>query len=1205
MMSVRYDAYFLRHHFSSSSSARLNSTIPILLASLMLLCTAPLQPSTAALEDEVSSSPSSGRDAVHDGDWAVAHQQLVEPRYCESTFDYDIHSDYIATADCPSYGESYITIYHNSDWNVLVESVESDISIDLLEFSPDGSYLVAYGNLDFEIYRTSDWEEVFSGNVQSENGYYYDIYGITWSGDGERILFVTGEDGGKMYEGPDWEEVTGTSSTGLYAVHHPTEDILWYVNNDATGNEYEFENIPFVGYQWVMKRSFTLTQNPGTGPLSVDPDGDHLVMSTEYGVTAYSTSDYSVEFTSSSASGPASFSTDSDSIMFQNDEDYDIYSTSNWQEITSVTGPEHDCYSDGTIKFRFTSGDGELLVLDERCYETYLSGWMPDDDSDGVADVQDICPSTSEDEDADAKGCALSQKDTDLDGVNDRDDVCPRTKTSDSADSSGCSLAQLQDSDEDGVSDSDDICPETPLAEFSNIYGCSSNQRDVDGDGVVDAQDNCPLYDVSACPNILSWAMSSQPMSTVGMMGLTWSPTGERAVTAETGSIVLRDESLSLVREHIFDNESRTVYDYLWMPNGVDVLILWESEYWRDAECGYYLWDSANDMISWDFLVSTDCSSYRYPVVSPDGTHLAASMYSTSSYSGSTVVIDLITHELAFEDEDHYPRQLIFTHDGTSLIGLTSRSLNLWDLNDGYLLQSRSIDDGDDLLLSPDGDSLYVYSDETIRTYSMESFLFKSIISFEEDNGYSSGPLQLSLEFSRSSELLYVMLVNASYSGQWNYNSSMQTYLVDENGSLELAMPPDYINTSTGEPVFFPNQTSFLTYVDDENEYHEEGYYLWLPDSDGDGVQDASDLCPSTNLEEFSNEDGCSWEQLDDDEDGISNGLDLCMGTMYQVLIDTNGCSDAQVDGDSDGVCDQGALSSGPSNCQGIDLCPKTFPGSVADASGCSWEQQDEDEDDVPNGVDVCPDTEDEEDADTDGCGEKQRDSDGDTVNDYWDLCPLTDANSTVDEPGCSDFQVDADLDSVCDLGRPSTGPSNCTGVDTCPQTAENETVNANGCSWDQRDDDGDGVINFRDACPDTVYADISPDGCSSWQRDTDNDGINDATDGCAKTPNGDVANQAGCSEAQVGSAGAASGAGSFSAPKWLLLFVGLIAILGLSGFLMLRRKEPDVLTLASVPDYATRGAMRGDGKEWIEFPAGSGNQFFRDPITGQWTRGK
>ena len=1205
MMSARYAAYFRRHRFSGSSLARLNSTIAILLASLMLLCTAPLQPSTTALEDEVSSSQSSGRDDVHDGDWAMARQQLVEPRYCESTFDYDAHSDYIATVDCPSYDESSITIYDNSDWNLLIQSVESDISIDLLEFSPDGSYLVAYGNLNFEIYRTSDWEEVFSGNVQSENGYYYDINGITWSGDGERILFMTGEDGGKMYEGPDWEEVTGTSSTGLYAVHHPTEDILWYVNNDATGNEYEFENIPFVGYQWVMKRSFTLTQNTGVGPLSVDSDGDYLVMSSEYGVSAYSTSDYSLEFSSSSASGPVSFSADSDSIMFQNGEDYDIYSTSNWQEISTVTGPDHGCYYDGAIKFRFASGDGELLVLDERCYETYLSGWMPDDDSDGVADVQDICPSTSGDEDADAKGCGLSQKDTDLDGVNDRDDICPRTKTSDSADSSGCSLAQLQDSDDDGVSDSDDICPGTISTEFSNIYGCSSNQRDVDGDGLVDAQDNCPLYDVSSCPNILSWAMSSQPIDAVSMLGLKWSPSGNHALTAQTGSIMLRDESLSLVREHIFDNESRTVYDYLWMPNGVDVLILWESEYWRDAECGYYLWDSANDMVSWDFLVSNVCSSLRYPVVSPDGTHLAASMYSTSSYSGSTVVVDLTTHELAFEDEDHYPRKLIFTHDGTSLIGLTSRSLNLWDLNDGYLLQSRSIDDGDDLLLSPDGDSLYVYSDEIIRTYSMESFLFKSIISFEEDNGYYSGPLQLSLEFSRSSDLLYVMLVNASYNGGWNYNSSMQTYHVDENGSLELAMPPNYINTSMGRPVFFPNQTSFLTYVGDENEYHEEGYYLWMPDSDGDGVQDVLDLCPSTNLEEFPNEDGCSWEQLDDDEDGVVNGLDLCTSTVYLALIDESGCSDIQVDQDSDGICDQGALSAGPSGCQGIDLCPKTQPGNIANAAGCSWEQQDEDEDDVPNGVDVCPDTGLDEDANADGCGEKQRDSDSDLLNDYWDQCPLTASNSSVDEIGCSDLQVDADLDSVCDSGSPSAGPSNCTGIDICPQTGENLTVDADGCSWNQKDDDADGIRNDVDLCPDTIKPDNSPDGCSSWQRDSDNDGISDAVDECAKTPQDEISNQDGCSVSQAQSEVASDGESLTVDTTLILVGAILIVVLAGIGFYLRRESEPELLSQSSsqVPPYQTRGAMKDDGKEWIEFPEGSGTLFYRDPTTGQWVK--
>ena len=136
--------------------------------------------------------------------------------------------------------------------------------------------------------------------------------------------------------------------------------------------------------------------------------------------------------------------------------------------------------------------------------------------------------------------------------------------------------------------------------------------------------------------------------------------------------------------------------------------------------------------------------------------------------------------------------------------------------------------------------------------------------------------------------------------------------------------------------------------------------------------------------------------------------------------------------------------------------------------------------------------------------------------NDFWDICPLTASNSSVDEIGCSDLQVDADLDSICDSDSPSTGPSNCTGVDVCPQTDNNQTVDADGCSWNQRDDDADGIRNDVDRCPDTVISDNSPDGCSSWQRDSDNDGISDAVDECAKTPENEISNQVGCSISQA-----------------------------------------------------------------------------------------
>ncbi len=1191
--------------------ARKDLFLASFLSILMLLCIAPLQPSTEVTLNGFESVESSGRGEVYEGDWAVARQQTLEDCYYYSpvsVFAVDDYNDYLVLSECADYSFS---VYMHSDWNVLLETVETNIGVENILFSPNGEYLVVYSDMYFEIYQTSDWEQVFSGDVMPSNGNYVDIYAATWSGDGERIVFTTGSDGDKMFEGPEWGEVTGTTSTASWVAHHPTEDILWYVNNDGTGNEYEFENIPFVGYQWVMKRSFTLSQGYG-GPISSNSDGSMLLMNGEYEVSAYATSDYSELFTSEWRAVKASFSSEGDSIVYYYNEEYRILSTSTWQEQTSFDSQEQGCsWDDDPSQIVFSSEDEEIIVSSDSCYDFFLSSWSPDEDSDGVADAQDFCPSTSEDENADAKGCAPSQKDTDLDGINDRDDICPRTKTSDVAGSNGCSPSQLQDTDGDGVSDSDDICPGTLLTEFSNIYGCSSNQRDVDGDGLVDAQDNCPLFDATVCPNVLSWVMSSEPLDELVSNSLQWSPAGEHAAMWGSGGIRLVDDTFASVREHIFENESQYVREFLWMPNGVDLLVIWESNYGGDSECGYYLWDTVGDSFSLSYAVSDDCSSLRHPALSPDGTRLAVSKYSSSSYSGSTLVIDLTNHVVAFEDEEHYPRELLFTHDGTSLIGLTTRSLNLWDINDGYMLQSRSIEGADNLLLSPDGDNLYAYSEESIRVYSMDSFLFQSMIRFDEDDGnYYSRPESLSLEFSKSSELLYVIAVNRTRTdGDWYYNSSMQTYYVDGSGSLELAMPPQVVNTSIGTPIFSPSQTSFIAHVDDGNDYHEEGYYLWSPDSDGDGVVDASDLCSNTILNESADETGCSWEQQDDDEDDILNEQDLCANTPIGIgmVVDEAGCSDQQVDEDYDGVCDEDAQSGGPSGCVGKDSCPGTPHGEDVDSMGCSWAQADDDLDSVQNSIDICPDTSLGEVADSVGCGETQRDSDGDYVNDYWDVCSLTELNSTVDEVGCSDIQVDADSDLICNTNAPSSGPSNCTNTDICPNTESNTTVDTYGCSWNQRDDDGDGVLNLDDSCPDTSNPEVSPDGCSSWQRDSDNDGIADALDECAKTPTGEFSNQVGCSEGQRQSSLGFEEGGGPSIIKWATIGGVLLVTLLLGGFLLNRKKPSEDLAQPKIeaPQYATRGVMEDDGKEWIEFPAESNNRFYRDQSSGQWVKNK
>jgi outer membrane protein OmpA-like peptidoglycan-associated protein len=103
-------------------------------------------------------------------------------------------------------------------------------------------------------------------------------------------------------------------------------------------------------------------------------------------------------------------------------------------------------------------------------------------------------------------------------------------------------------------------------------------------------------------------------------------------------------------------------------------------------------------------------------------------------------------------------------------------------------------------------------------------------------------------------------------------------------------------------------------------------------DSDGDGVRDSSDKCP-TELEDtdgFQDSDGCP--EADNDGDGITDGEDLCPNSAGDKA--NGGCGDS----DGDGVPD------------GQDLCP--FMAGPKGYDGCP----DADGDEVPDNVDKCPD---------------------------------------------------------------------------------------------------------------------------------------------------------------------------------------------------------------------------------------------------------
>lgn len=128
----------------------------------------------------------------------------------------------------------------------------------------------------------------------------------------------------------------------------------------------------------------------------------------------------------------------------------------------------------------------------------------PDNDGDGVADVDDGCANEPEDRDGfeDADGCP--DPDNDGDGVRDFDDACPLEPGV--ARTSGCPFT---DDDGDGIDASVDRCPDEAedVDGFEDSDGCAD--VDNDADGVVDVDDGCPLEpetingvaDADGCPD--------------------------------------------------------------------------------------------------------------------------------------------------------------------------------------------------------------------------------------------------------------------------------------------------------------------------------------------------------------------------------------------------------------------------------------------------------------------------------------------------------------------------------------------------------------------------------------------------------------------------------------------------------------------------------------------------------------------------------
>jgi len=126
---------------------------------------------------------------------------------------------------------------------------------------------------------------------------------------------------------------------------------------------------------------------------------------------------------------------------------------------------------------------------------------------------------------------------------------------------------------------------------------------------------------------------------------------------------------------------------------------------------------------------------------------------------------------------------------------------------------------------------------------------------------------------------------------------------------------------------------------------------LLASDSDGDGVDDSLDNCPTQVNPDQADSDGdgvgdacvCTTATVDSDLDGTLDCVDGCPNDPAKILPGTCGCGVSDADADGDGVAD----------C--IDGCPndpaKTLPG----ACGCGVSDADGDGDGVADCNDGCP----------------------------------------------------------------------------------------------------------------------------------------------------------------------------------------------------------------------------------------------------------
>jgi hypothetical protein len=209
-----------------------------------------------------------------------------------------------------------------------------------------------------------------------------------------------------------------------------------------------------------------------------------------------------------------------------------------------------------------------------------------------------------------------------------------------------------------------------------------------------------------------------------------------------------------------------------------------------------------------------------------------------------------------------------------------------------------------------------------------------------------------------------------------------------------------------------------------------------VTDTDGDGVADPSDNCPTVANAGQANNDGDSEGDAcdaDDDNDGVADDADNCVLTSNSDQSDNDGDGQGDAcdsDDDGDGVADD------------ADNCLLTSNSDQSDNDGDGQGDAcdaDDDNDTVTDDTDNCqfaPNTDqsnNDGDAQGDAC---DADDDNDGVNDGADNCPLISNSDQSDNDGDG-------AGDVCDSDDDNDGVAD--DADNCPLAANTDQANADG----------------------------------------------------------------------------------------------------------------------------------------------------------------